>query len=189
MGAIGQRDNVVAATLVGLIVATVLSAGPASAHARLVRMVPTDGSTVRIAPPAVQLIFQGTVQPRYDLVVVTAPNGTRVSTGAPQVTGSVVRQALAPLTAAGRYAVAYRLTAADGHLISRQLSFHYSPTAGASAGQVPATAPPSPGPGLPKPLAGAPAGGRNGVWAGVALAALLLAGAGTAVWHRRRRPE
>lgn len=187
-----------AAGLAGLIVLaliTMLSAGPALAHAELVRMVPAQGSTVRVAPTVVQLTFDEAVQPRYDVVAVTAPDGTRVSAGAPQVAQTVVRQSLRPLSAAGRYTVTYRLVSADGHLVSRQVSFTFAPTAGASASPPPASGSPGSNPsslavsGVAAPRTAAKGGGsRSPLVAVTVIVVVLLAGAAVLVWRRRQRP-
>ncbi len=179
------------ALLVGLTVlagATVLSAGPALAHAELIRMVPAEGSTVGVAPTVIQLIFDEAVQPRYDVVSVTAPDGTRVSAGAPQVAQTVVRQPLTPLTAAGRYTVTYRLVSADGHLVSRRVGFTYRPAAGTSTATPTATptavAAPTAG-----PQAAAKGGAGRSPLVAVAVVVLVLLAGAAVLARRRRRPS
>jgi methionine-rich copper-binding protein CopC len=175
----GRTGSAVLAAAVSL-GALVAAAGPAQAHAALVRMVPADGSTVRTAPPAVTLIFDEAVQARYDVVAVTAADGTRVSAGTPSVHGAAVRQPVKPLTTAGRYTVAYRVMSDDGHPISRRLGFTYAPVDSPSndAAKLP---PPSP--------AAAVSGTRHSRPA-VLVPLLLLVGAGVTLWRRgrRRRP-
>lgn len=195
-----------AATLVALAsgmaaVLTILTAGPAQAHAELIRMVPANGSTVRVAPTVVELAFDEAVQPRYDVVVVTAPDGTRVSAGAPQVNETLVRQPLTALTAAGRYTVTCRLVSADGHLVARRVGFTFAPVAGTAgtrspspiasvAGQQSATASPA----APSaataaaPAVAKPSASRTPLVTAALVAVALLAGVGLLLSRRRQRP-
>jgi copper resistance protein C len=111
-------------------VPVLLTAGPASAHASLVAMSPADGARVAQPPTQVRLMFSEPVQGRFASVAVTAPGGQRVDRGSPQVVDATVTEMLAPLPAAGRYTVAYRVVSADGHPVSQQLSFTFAPPAG-----------------------------------------------------------
>lgn len=116
----------------------VATASPAAAHAALTAIEPGDGTTVGSAPSAVRLTFSEAVQARFVTVVVTAPTGDRVDGPPPQVVGSTVSVPLGPLPAAGRYAVSYRIVSADGHPVSGQSAFTYTPAGPASG---PATGP------------------------------------------------
>jgi methionine-rich copper-binding protein CopC len=105
-------------------------APPAAAHAYLVSSSPADGATVGPVPNAVSLTFDEAVHRSFAAVVVTGPDGRRWDTGSPTVVGATVRQDLAPLPAAGRYAIAYRVVSADGHPVGQQLHFTFAPPAG-----------------------------------------------------------
>lgn len=98
----------------------VLTASPASAHAALVSTDPADGWTVRTAPTTVTLTFNEVVG--QSAVVVTAPDGSRVSGKA----SSLDRTVSVDLEGAGqrgRYRVVYRVVSADGHPVSGSLAF------------------------------------------------------------------
>jgi copper resistance protein C len=114
-----RRVLALAALITG---AGVLLAAPASAHSVLISSNPTDGASLSVPPTTVVFSFNENVRnPAY--VVVTAPDGTREDTGAARVLDNTVTEDVKPLTEAGRYTFAYRVVSADGHVVSRQLSF------------------------------------------------------------------
>ena len=76
-------------------------------------------------------------------MTVVGPDGNVWSTGEPTVQGAVVGIGLRPLGPAGTYTVNYRVTSADGHVVSGSWSFRLTvagtgtpgpPAAGAEAG-------------------------------------------------------
>lgn len=97
-----------------------LTASPASAHAALVSTDPADGSTVRTAPTTVTLTFNEVVG--QSAVVVTAPDGSRVSGKATSLDRTVSVD-LEGAGQRGRYRVVYRVVSADGHPVSGSLGF------------------------------------------------------------------
>ena len=100
-----------------------LGAAPASAHSGLNATIPADGAEVDASPAEVVLEFDEPVSTRLSRVQVTGPAGDTWQTGAPEVSGSTVRQPLASLGPAGTYQVAYRVVSADGHPVSGTSSF------------------------------------------------------------------
>jgi methionine-rich copper-binding protein CopC len=109
-----------------------LGAVPASAHAHLVRVVPGDGATVTTAPARVRLVFDENVRTPA-AVVVTGPSGTRVEQGPAQVLDNTASVRV-HVMAAGRYNVAFRVVSADGHPVSAQTSFRFTPGGSAQPG-------------------------------------------------------
>ena len=105
-------------------------------------------------------------------MTVVGPDGNLWSSGQPRVEGAVVSVDVMPLGPVGTYTVNYRVTSADGHVVSGSWPFHLT----------------TPGPGRPGPPAAEPASGaRLPVWLFVAVAAVLIAGGGW--WAlRRTRP-
>lgn len=100
----------------GVLVALGLSAGPASAHADLLRTDPAAGTVVGSLPAAVTLTFSEAVQPVVAQIRVTAPDGSpagsgRISTAA----APTVRIPLRTGGPQGTYAVSYRIVSDDGH--------------------------------------------------------------------------
>jgi methionine-rich copper-binding protein CopC len=125
-----QRTARVAAALLAAVFAVTgglaaLGAVPASAHAHLVRAVPGDGATVTTAPARVRLVFDENVRTPAALVV-TGPSGTRVEHGPVQVLDNTASVRV-DVMAAGRYTVAFRVVSADGHPVSAQTSFRFTP--------------------------------------------------------------
>lgn len=104
--------------VIGLVTAgTVGLAGPADAHHALTGSDPADGATVDDPPTSISLTFDQPVQGSdvfQTLVVVTGPDDQQYQDAPPTTTGDVVTTAVAPLTAAGQYAVAYRVISDQG---------------------------------------------------------------------------
>jgi len=117
----------------------VAGAGPAGAHAHLVRAVPADGSTVETAPSRVSLVFDEEMRPP-SAIVVTGPDGHEVQHGTAAVADSTATVAVR-LTATGTYRVAFRVVSADGHPVTGQTSFGFraTPSAAGAAGSAPAS--------------------------------------------------
>jgi methionine-rich copper-binding protein CopC len=151
-----------------------LVVGPARAHSTLISMTPADGSLLTTAPTSVVLTFDSPIQDIGVVVVVTAPDGSHVQSGAPTILDNVVTQGLSPITVKGRYLVAYRVTSTDGHPVTRELSFDYLERGTAA----PATVPEAAG-----------SGGYARWWLPALLAVALAVGAAVLRGrHRRRRP-
>jgi methionine-rich copper-binding protein CopC len=118
--AVSRRAVVVLAVAAA---AVLVGAGAAQAHNTLVSTDPVDGSTIAAAPARVTLTFNEPARSLGTEVVVTAPDGTTVSTGEPVVDGATVSQDVAGSLPAGAYAVTWRVTSADGHPLEGVLSF------------------------------------------------------------------
>lgn len=108
-------------------------AGPASAHAVLVKITPGSGAQLTIASTVVVLEFDEPVGAVFATLVVTAASGVSVARGEPTVTGPKVTQQLSPNLASGGYRVAYRLVSDDGHAVSGGSSFALMLTSRASS--------------------------------------------------------
>jgi methionine-rich copper-binding protein CopC len=107
---------------------------PASAHNTLTSTNPADQETVQSAPPAVVLTFDEPVIATGTQVVVTGLSG-QVQQGQLRLANNTITQDLQPGAPAGTYAVAWRVTSADGHPVSGTFSF----TAKTAATQLPTT--------------------------------------------------
>src|SRR5690606_29173364 len=103
-----------AAAVVGLL-AVVLPAVPASAHAVLRSTNPVANTTVPTAPAEVVLTFSEAVSPVADRVRVLAPDGTRADSGAPVARDSELSIPMRTDVPRGTYLVSYRVISADGH--------------------------------------------------------------------------
>jgi methionine-rich copper-binding protein CopC len=142
----------------------------ASAHAARVSAEPADNAAVATGPDRVSATFNERLQTTFAAMTVVGPDGNVWSAGEPSVQGAVVGVSLRPLGPAGTYTVNYRVTSADGHVVSGSWSFHLT----------------APGTGTPGPAAtGAQRGGHLPVWPFVVVTLALVAAAGA--WAVRRR--
>ncbi|MBD0863975.1 copper resistance protein CopC [Gordonia sp. zg691] len=100
------------------------AAPAASAHSRLVSSDPADGATLQTGPEAITLTFNEPVQSSYAVLNVVGPDDHYWQSGEPTVDGTQFRVGVRELGPAGTYVVNYRVTSADGHVISGQRSFN-----------------------------------------------------------------
>lgn len=103
--------------------ALALSVAPASAHSGMTGSDPADGATVDVAPDAVTLTFNEPPQALGTEVAVVGPDGATVSEGVTTVADTAVIQTLAAARPAGAYVIQWRVTSADGHPLSGELTF------------------------------------------------------------------
>lgn len=105
----------------------------AAAHSVLVSVEPQDGATLETSPDEVTLTFNEEINQMFASVAVTT-GGDRdnLVAGEPVVEGPVVTVALDDL-ADGAYTVGYRVTSADGHVVSGSSVFTVQSGAGAAA--------------------------------------------------------
>jgi copper resistance protein C len=110
--------------LLGLasLLAALLAANAAQAHAMLDHASPPVGSTVAMAPRELILSFTQKLEPAFSSIEVTGPGGARVDDGKAQVNGNTMRigvKAAGP----GTYRVRWRALSVDTH--STQGSFTF----------------------------------------------------------------
>ena len=166
--------NRLLATLVlaiSLIVAAMAGAGAASAHATRVATDPVENTELTQSPQKVSATFSEAMQPEFAAMTVVGPDGNLWSSGDPQVDGAVLSVDVRPLGPSGTYTVNYRVTSADGHVVSGSWSFRLTVV----------------GTGTPGPSASAPSPSRDGipVWPFFVAAGLIVAVG--AVWAVRRQ--
>ncbi|GAA0793553.1 copper resistance CopC/CopD family protein [Spirilliplanes yamanashiensis] len=112
-----------AGVLLGLLLAILTPASPASAHAVLKSSDPAADAIVPEAPATVSLVFTEPVQLVAGRIQVLAPDGSRADQGEPSVAGTTVTIRLRG-EAQGTYLVSYRVISADSHPIAG--AFPYS---------------------------------------------------------------
>ncbi len=161
---------------VGLLLAVLawtatVTAPLASAHATRVSSQPADGAVLTAGPDQVSATFNEQLHTSFAAMAVVGPDGNLWSTGQPTVRGAVVSVGVRPLGPAGSYIVNYRVTSADGHVVSGSWSFRLA---------VAGTGTPGPAP------AATGAGGGVPTWPFLVVALALVAGA--VLWAMRRRP-
>lgn len=155
-----------------LVALMVMSGAVPTAWAHAVREAadPAPDSSVSAGPARVSATFNEQLQTTFAAMTVVGPDGNLWSDGAPQVQGAVVSVGVRPLGPIGSYTVNYRVTSADGHVVSGSWSFTLTVA----------------GTGTPGPSAAAPASDSGlPVWPFLAGAALVIAAGAT--WALRRR--
>ncbi|MEE2851104.1 MAG: copper resistance CopC family protein [Actinomycetota bacterium] len=165
-----MRRLAVGACVAVMFVIAALTAPAASAHAARISTDPAADAALTAAPQRVSATFNEQLQTTFAAMTVVGPDGNVWSEGEPAVQGAVVGIALRALGPAGTYTVNYRVTSADGHVVSGSWSFGLT---------VPGTGTPGP------PVAGRDGGGALPVWPFVAVAVALVAGG--AWWAARGR--
>lgn len=162
-----------------LAVLALAGAGVSAAHATLISSDPAPGTALDASPTKVGATFSEDLQTAFAAMTVVGPDGNLWSTGDVRVTGPVAEVDVRPLGPAGTYTANYRVTSADGHVISGSWSFDLTVTANGTPG--PSVAP------APEPAAAPAVATDDGVpvWPFV-VAAVVLVGAGV-WWSRRRR--
>lgn len=156
--------------LAAMVLTATLTAQTAFAHAWRVSTDPADNAALTTGPARVSATFNERLQSTFAAMTVVGPDGNVWSTGEPTVQDAIVGIGVRPLGPAGIYRVNYRVTSADGHVVSGSWSFRLT----------------LPGTGRPGPGAGADAKSRDiPVWPFVVVATALVAAG--AVWVVRRR--
>lgn len=143
----------------------------ASAHATRVSSQPADNAVLMAGPDQVSATFNEQLQTTFAAMAVVGPDGNVWSSGQPTVQGALVSIGMRPLGPAGTYTVNYRVTSADGHVVSGSWSFRLT---------VPGTGTPGPAP------AATGAGGGIPIWPFVVVTVALVAAG--ALWAVRHRP-
>jgi methionine-rich copper-binding protein CopC len=139
------------AAAVGVLLAAMLFAatGVAAAHAVLVSTDPARDAELTTGPARVSATFNERLQTAFAAMTVVGPDKTLWSTGETQVQGAVASVAVRPLGPTGSYTVNYRVTSADGHVVSGSWSFRLTV---AGAGEPGPAVAPSNDPGSDMPI-------------------------------------
>jgi len=112
------------AVLLAALLALLLPAPLAQAHAVLVSSDPVDGATLPVAPSRVTLTFDEPVRLISGAVQVISATGTRVDQAVRQQSGNtIVEFGLPPHLPRGSYTATWRLMSADGHEVAGSVSF------------------------------------------------------------------
>lgn len=161
------------AACIGVFLAVVMmaTAGSASAHAIRIATAPAQDAALTQGPARVSATFNEQLQKNLGAMTVVGPDGNLWSSGDVQIDGAVAGVAVLPLGPAGTYTVNYRVTSADGHVVSGSWSFRLTVA----------------GTGTPGPPAVSEGTGDGGppVWP-FAVVAMAIVGVG-ALWAARRR--
>ncbi|GFG87167.1 copper resistance CopC family protein [Mycolicibacter algericus] len=173
-------------TLAGMFALTMLFPllavpGVAAAHAVLVAADPAGGAELTRGPERVSATFNEQLQTAFAAMTVVGPDGRLWSTGETQVRGAVASVAVRPLGPAGTYTVNYRVTSADGHVVSGSWPFRLTVAGTGEPG--PAVTDHADAP-TPVPRRDADSGDDLPIWPFVAGAVALVA---AGLWLNRPR--
>jgi methionine-rich copper-binding protein CopC len=99
---------------------------PAGAHAELIVTEPEDGAVLTEVPEQVRLRFDEPVVAEFDPLEVRDQQGNRADEGNARVDPEDARVLVADLKAlpVGTYAVEWRITSVDGHVIEGAFDFN-----------------------------------------------------------------
>ena len=120
--------------LLGVLLAVIaLTTAPtASAHAVRIATDPAVDAVLATGPPQVSATFNEHLQTAFAAMTLVGPDGKLWSTGEPRVQGAVISIDVMPLGPAGTYTANYRVTSADGHVVTGSWPFHLT-TAGTAS--------------------------------------------------------
>lgn len=111
-----------AATIFALsfLIPILFTAAPASAHAHLVKSLPSAGAVLAAGPSEVVLTFDQPIQafPGANGMVVTGPKSSHWACGRARINGNTLTASMSEVGPPGRYQIHYRVLGADGHPIT-----------------------------------------------------------------------
>ena len=109
-----------------LAAATLLAAGAAQAHPKVLSTTPATGGTVAGAPADIRISFSEPVFPKLSGVEIRAPSGAAVKTGAARVDPKNKKLLIVPVAgklAPGHYVAAWHAVSTDTHHVNGQFDF------------------------------------------------------------------
>ena len=126
-GAAGLLRPLMAAALT---LAVLGGAGPAGAHAFLVKSVPAARATLSRAPERVQLWFNERLEPAYSSISVENAAGAQVDERYGSVSAEDPRRLdlSLPGLPPGKYLVRFRVLSVDGHIVESTVPFTIRPS-------------------------------------------------------------
>ncbi|QXQ15573.1 copper resistance protein CopC [Skermania piniformis] len=139
--------------------------GTAQAHSVVTASTPADGAAISAGPPVATITFDEALQTGFAAMTVVGPDGNLWSRGEPRVHAATIEVDVGPLGPVGGYTIAYRVTSADGHVVSGTRAFTLT---AAGTG--------TPGPPADTAAAGSGSGGPP-LWPFLAIAVVVFAGA------------
>jgi copper transport protein len=124
--------------LVGLLITMVLAllvpSGTVSAHAGLENSIPAASSVLEESPTAITLDFDEPIEADLTSIQLFDGDATLIETGPPTAAAPDVVTASVPALDDGLYAVVWRITSIDGHVIDGAFSFQVGSGGGSSGG-------------------------------------------------------
>ncbi|MDF0530595.1 copper resistance protein CopC [Tsukamurella sp. 8F] len=110
----------------------VLSAPTAQAHSIPVSFSPAKGAKVDLPPHQVSITFNEGLTEGGEALTVTGPGAvaSQWNTGSATIHGAILSTPIAQLGGAGVYTMRYRVTSADGHVVTGSSQFTLTRDAG-----------------------------------------------------------
>jgi copper transport protein len=121
------------AILVAVTLAALTVPSAASAHAYLVRTLPSASGILDSSPPAAELTFDEAVEPRFAIISVTDASGHQETTSPVHRSPSNPNTLVVPLRPhlpQGWYLIYWRAISVDGHPVQGAFTFAVGPNAG-----------------------------------------------------------
>ena len=118
-------------TALSIVGALIVSSHPASAHTELIKSSPAADKTISVIPTSVKLTFGEALlvisgsNKQSNSITVKSPSGKTVSTGKVQVNKNIATINLLKLQDSGKYQVAFRVVAKDGHVFKGLFKFEF----------------------------------------------------------------
>lgn len=129
--------RVVGAAVVALVGVGLLGATGASAHAGLEASTPAASSVLDASPPLIALNFDEDIEVPLASIRLYDQKGKLLPLGSPKVGGDAsVVEATVPTIGDGTYAVVWRVTSADGHVVDGAFSFQVGVGGGVDSAQL-----------------------------------------------------
>lgn len=142
--------RILATAVLALLGLPLAGPAPAHAHASLVSTDPEQGAVLDALPGRVEFVFSEPMDPTA-YVVVTAPDGSALAVGDPEVDGATITQEVAD-GGEGTYVMAVKAVSKDGHPLTGRVDFAVGESSATTPTEEPAPEPaasadPSPMPG------------------------------------------
>ncbi|HWB23022.1 MAG TPA: copper resistance protein CopC [Gaiellaceae bacterium] len=116
-----------------VVAVALLAPAAASAHAYLIKTVPSASTEVDVSPPVVALTFDEAVEPRFAIISVSDKNAHQVTAGSVHRAAGNPDTLIVPLKPnlpEGWYLVYWRAISVDGHPVQGAFTFARGPNAG-----------------------------------------------------------
>lgn len=112
-----------ATALVLTVAATIATATPAFAHAKLIASTPTAGESLAAPPEQISLTFSEPVTPAANTVTIAGADGSSWTVGQAAIAGAVVTVPVQPVGPAGAYTLTWKVVSSDGDEINGTIAF------------------------------------------------------------------
>ena len=111
----------------------VLGSAPSQAHSQLVSSSPTSGAILEVAPTVVTFVFDEPLLPHLDTISINTESGVNVTSQSVKPVKSTLSMPWPNGLKPGKYQVAYRIVADDGHPVTGAITFSYGTLTAPSA--------------------------------------------------------